>query len=62
SLWAVLVIEFNFDGKRRSKSNTNDERWFPLSYRESFLQFELDDNLREELQSIIGRIAESFSK
>ncbi|AKQ71770.1 MULTISPECIES: hypothetical protein [Bacillus] len=57
----VESFEFNFDGKAKSKIKFSTIKDGSRYHTErAFLNFELDDNLREELQSIIGRIAEHF--
>ncbi|MCY8663701.1 hypothetical protein P9D54_13150 [Bacillus haynesii] len=57
----VESFEFNFDGKTKSKIEYKTKKNGTRYHTErAFFNFELDDNLREELQSIIGRIAEYF--
>ncbi|WP_251189884.1 hypothetical protein [Bacillus licheniformis] len=57
----VESFEFNFDGKTKSKIEYKTTKDGSRYHTERvFSNFELDDNLREELQSIIGRIAEYF--
>ncbi|UZN53022.1 hypothetical protein [Bacillus paralicheniformis] len=57
----VESFEFNFDGKTKSKIEYKTMKDGSRYHTErAFFNFELDDNLREELQSIIGRIAEHF--
>ncbi|MCY8531029.1 hypothetical protein MOD20_18305 [Bacillus licheniformis] len=57
----VESFEFNFDGKTKSKIEYKTKKNGTRYHTErAFFNFELDDNLREELQSIIGRIAEHF--
>ncbi|MGG1424384.1 hypothetical protein ABE321_16025 [Bacillus paralicheniformis] len=57
----VESFEFHFDGKTKSKIEYKTMKDGSRYHTErAFFNFELDDNLREELQDIIGRIAEHF--
>lgn len=57
----VESFEFHFDGKTKSKIKYSTIKDGSRYHTERvFSNFELDDNLREELQSIIGRISEYF--